>query len=181
MKTDDLRWLETAEPGWRPASLPFLALKDTFVSGDDSGRRLQVRYYHCGGERSLCAKILFGPLSQGPPGHAHGGGMAAILDEAMGGAAWLAGYPVVAAQLNITFVNMLPLGTPALVRAEVTGIEGRKILTRASLTDSAGEVEFSRGTGLFISLDQEQVDRMPREAAEIVAQALARHNRDRTE
>ncbi len=178
MNKDLLQWLETAEPGWRSATLPFLALKDTFVSGDDSGRRLLVRYYQCGDEDTLCAKVLCGPAAQGPPGHAHGGGMAAILDETMGGAAWLAGYPVVAAQLNITFVNMLPIGTPAVAFAEVTGVEGRKVLTRARLTDPEGETEYCRSTGLFIALDRDQTERLPKEAASMVAQALARQRRD---
>ncbi len=178
MKPDNLVWLEKAEPGWEPASLPFLALKDTFISGDSSPRRLQVRYFRCGSSSILCAKVVFGPLAQGPPGHAHGGGMAAILDEAMGGAAWLAGYPVVAAQLNISFASMLPIGTPAVVHAEVTGAEGRKVHTKASLTDVDGTVEFCRGTGLFISLNPDQVARLPHAAADIVAKALDRNSQD---
>ncbi len=173
MKPEYLAWLVQAEPGWEPASLPFLALKDTFVSGDSSARRLLVKYYRCQQEAGLCAKILFGPEAQGPPGHAHGGGMAAILDESMGGVAWLAGYPVVAAQLNVTFGNMLPVETPALVRAEITSVIGRKVYTKATLTDRERDIEYCRSTGLFIALDEKQVASMPHEAAEIVAKALA--------
>ena len=119
MEPDDLKWLETPEPGCAKAELPFLALADTFVSGDPSGHRLNVRYYLRSADGVLRAKVLFGPGTQGPPGHAHGGSMAALLDEAMGGAAWLAGHPVVAAQLNIKFSRMLPLGTRCMVDTEL--------------------------------------------------------------
>ena len=178
MKHDDTSWLETPEPGWEPASLPFLALKDTFVSGDDSDRRLRVRYYRCAADDTVCAKVLSGDQAQGPPGHVHGGGQAAILDEAMGGAAWLAGHPVVAARLEITFMRMLPVGAPAVVRAEVVAVEGRKVRTRGRVTDPDGAVEYSRAEGLFIVLDQDQIDRLPRAAAEIVARARARQQED---
>ncbi|PIV80258.1 PaaI family thioesterase [bacterium CG17_big_fil_post_rev_8_21_14_2_50_64_8] len=174
MNPEDLLWLGRAELGWEPASLPFLALKDTFVSGDDSDRRLMVRYYHCSADDTVWAKILSGERAQGPPGHVHGGGQSALMDEAMGGAAWMAGHPVVAAHLEFTFTNMLPIGEPALIHAEVTSVEGRKVHTRAVLTDRTGEREFSRGKGLFITLEKDQLDRLPKAAAEIVAQAARR-------
>ena len=165
------QWLETAEPGWSPASLPFLALKDTFVSGDQSGLRLRIRYYQREEDGSLRAKVQFGPLAQGPPGHAHGGGMAAILDEAMGGAAWLAGYPVVAAQLSLSFQEMLPLLTPCIVKAQVTGVEGRKVHTRAFLCSIDESRIYCQGTGLFVVLDRAQLERLPAAAAEIIQRA----------
>jgi len=80
----------------------------------------------------------------------------------------------VAAHLEFTFTNMLPIGEPALIHAEVTSVEGRKVHTRAVLTDRTGEREFSRGKGLFITLEKDQLDRLPKAAAEIVAQAARR-------
>ena len=44
-----------------------------------------------------------GPPIEGPPGHAHGGSMAAVLDEAMGAAAWMEGHLVVAVRLATSF------------------------------------------------------------------------------
>lgn len=175
MKPEDLLWLERAEPGWEPAVPPFLALEDNFVSGGDASRRLMVRYYQSP-DGTVWAKILSGDLAQGPPGHVHGGGQAALMDESMGGAAWLSGYPVVAANLDITFTRMLPIGEPALIRAEITSVEGRKVHTRAVLTDPAGEREFSRGKGLFITLEKEHLAKLPRAAADIVAQAARRRS-----
>ncbi|MBU2500611.1 PaaI family thioesterase [bacterium] len=171
MESEHLLWVERPEPGWTPAALPFLALENTFVSGDPSGKRLTIRYFRRDEDDSLRAKVLFGEHAQGPPGHVHGGAMAGIMDEAMGGAAWLAGYPVVAAQLEITFRELLPLAMRAVVKAQVTGVEGRKVHTRAFLTNTAETVIHCQSTGLFIVLDRSQLERMPQEAARIVRNA----------
>ncbi|MGD9548804.1 MAG: PaaI family thioesterase [Candidatus Krumholzibacteriia bacterium] len=171
MESERLLWVETPEPGWAPAALPFLALENTFVSGDPSGKRLSIRYYKREEDGSLRAKVLFGDHAQGPPGHVHGGAMAGIMDEAMGGAAWLAGHPVVAARLEITFKEMLSLASRAVVKAQVTGVEGRKVHTLAFLCDPTETTIFCQATGLFVVLDRPQLERMPREAAQMVRNA----------
>ncbi len=163
-----LKWLETPDPGCTPAALAFLALEDTFVSGDRSEHRLSIRYYRKNDDGTLVGKVFFGPGTQGPPDHAHGGSMAALLDEAMGGAAWLAGHPVVAAQLNIKFITMLPLGTPCLVEAEVVGVEGRKVRTRGVLRDLSGRKTYCEGEALFIILDKSRIGNLSEKARIIV-------------
>jgi acyl-coenzyme A thioesterase PaaI-like protein len=168
MRPEDKNWLESPEVGCVPADLPFLALADTFVSGDSSTNRLSVRYFHQPGNGTLLARVLFGPGTQGPPGHAHGGSMAALCDEAMGGAAWLAGYPVVAAQLNITFRTMLPLGTRCVVEARVEDANGRKIKTTCKLRSEDGTRVFCSGEALFLILDQEKIESLSQNAKVIV-------------
>ena len=168
MDPKDLKWLETGEPDWSPAELAFLALEDTFVSGDLSGHRLSVRYYRRNSDGALVGKVFFGPGTQGPPDHAHGGSMAALLDEAMGGSAWMAGHPVVAAQLNIKFSAMLPLGTPCLVEAEVVRVDGRKVHTRGTLRDLTGEKIYCQGEALFIALDESRIGKLSAKAQVIV-------------
>ncbi len=162
------QWLDTPETGNSPADLPFLALEDTFVSGDRSGHRFRVRYYRDQKDSRLLGKILFGAGAQGPPDHAHGGAMAAILDEAMGGVAWQSGHPVVAASLNITFRKMLPITTPCVVEAEIVSVDGRKISTRGVLRDREGTQIFSEGTALFVVLDESHLQGMSDKADAIV-------------
>ena len=168
MHDQDQTWLEQPHPGSCPADLPFLALADTFVSGDPSNHRLSIRYYQREDDLSLVGKVLFGPGTQGPPDHAHGGSMAALLDEAMGGAAWLAGHPVVAAQLNITFRTMLPLGTRCLVMARVMEANGRKIKTTAELRSADGEQLFCSGEALFLTLDHKKIEQLSEKAKVII-------------
>lgn len=162
------QWLETPDDGMTRADLPFLALKDTFVSGDRTGHRFQVRYYRDQNSDRLLGKILFGPGAQGPPDHVHGGAMAAILDEAMGGVAWLSGHPVVAANLDITFRRMLPLTTPCVVETEIVAVAGRKITTRGELRDRDGVTVFSSGEALYVVLDEKNLADMAGKADAIV-------------
>ncbi|TAN54762.1 MAG: PaaI family thioesterase, partial [Rhodospirillales bacterium] len=108
--------------------------------------------YFTDGSRQLREKVWFGPGTQGPPGHVHGGSMAAVLDEAMGGAAWLAGHMVVAAEITISYKAMLPLETWCIVESRVANVQGRKVRTEAEVMDRNGRV-YSTASGLFITLD----------------------------
>ena len=141
-----------AEPGWVP--LTHFGQGEghlSFVSGDPLGDRLRVRYFQREADGALMAKVWFGPGAQGPPGNAHGGSMAAVLDEAMGMVAWMSGHAVVAASITIDFHNMLPLHTEAVLEAWVDRIDGKKAHTRARLLDEHGR-PFAEGRGLFIAI-----------------------------
>jgi len=168
MCTDHEQWLITADADHTPADLPFLALEDTFVSGDRTGHRFRVRYYRPGQDNRLLGKILFGPGAQGPPDHVHGGAMAAILDEAMGGVAWQSGHPVVAAKLDVSFSKMLPISTACVVEAEIVAVDGRKISTRSVLRAREGSKVFAEGEALFVVLDERHLRGMSGKADVIV-------------
>ncbi len=177
MNTDNEDWLETPENGAIPSDLPFLALADTFVSGDRSGHRFRVRYYKTAADQRLVGKILFGPGAQGPPDHVHGGAMAAILDEAMGGVAWQAGHPVVAANLDVTFRRLLPLTTACVVEAEIVAVDGRKVSTKGVLRDRDGTTVFAEGKALFVALDERHLATMSSKAETIVARLKEQRKR----
>jgi acyl-coenzyme A thioesterase PaaI-like protein len=148
------------EPGWE--DVPFFknpAGPRSFVSGEPEGNRLRTRYYRRVRDGALVGKVWFGPGTEGPPAHAHGGSTAAVLDEAMGGGAWLSGHPVLAAEIRVRFHRMLPLKTVATVEAWVDGVKGRKVQMRARLTGPKGEL-FSDSEGLFIELDAEQMSQI---------------------
>ena len=92
--------------------------------------------------------------------------MAALLDETMGGTAWMNGHQVVAVELNVTFKRMLPVGTRCIIRSQVSGVDGRKVRVEATICDEQGTL-YSSGRGLFITLD-------PSRFADMSAQAAAR-------
>lgn len=142
----------SAPPGWTPIdAFP----QRSFVSGDPDGNRLRVTYYER--ESALLARAWFGPEAEGPPGHAHGGALAAVLDEAMGFAAWLAGHPVVAARLVTDFRRMLPLGTVYTVEPVVGRVEGRKVHISARLVGPDGTV-YARGEAVFVGLTPDALE-----------------------
>lgn len=110
-----------------------------FVSGEPEGDRFRVAYFK-NEEGALVARAWFGPETEGPPGHAHGGAMAAVLDEVLGLAAWAAGYPVVVGNLNIHFKELLPLMTVMQVESEIVKVEGRKVTVKGKIVDAEGQV-----------------------------------------
>jgi acyl-coenzyme A thioesterase PaaI-like protein len=144
------------DAGWQPVQpLRIEGGRGSFVTGDPEGDRLRVAYFrHPQGDR-LVGRAWFGPGAEGPPGHAHGGSTAAVLDEAMGASAWLAGHIVVAVHLEVDFGRMIPLGTDARFEARVVSTDGRKVRTTGRLHDDAGR-DFATATGLFLTLDPDR-------------------------
>ena len=136
---------------WIPIDpFPRIHTARSFVSETLESDRLRVMYFRVGDEPTLRAKVWFGPGTEGPPGIAHGGAVAAALDEAVGGVAWMLGHRVVVARLTVDFRTMVPLGIDAEIEATIAGIDGRKITCRARLTD--GETILAEAEGLCVLL-----------------------------
>jgi acyl-coenzyme A thioesterase PaaI-like protein len=137
---------------------PFPGPPQSFVSGDPVGNRLRVAYFRRERDGMLLVRAWFGRGAEGPPGYAHGGSVAAVLDEAMGAAAWIAGHASIAARISVDFRHLVPLGLDALIEAWVTGTERRKIATRARLMDGDGRV-LAESDALFVKLTDDQIRR----------------------
>lgn len=69
---------------------------------------------------------------QGAPGLAHGGLLTAALDEVLGSLNWLLAGPAVTGRLEVDFRRPVPVGCQLYIDAEVVGVKGRKVFTRAS-------------------------------------------------
>lgn len=138
------------EPGWSHLDLPSsFGEGQNFVSGDPAGMRLRVAYYRREADGVLCGKAWFGQAAEGPPGHAHGGSIAAVLDEAMGLSAWISGYPVVTSSLNVYFKSPIPLGSDSNVEAWVEWCEGSCVQTFARLFCPVQNKVFARSQAKF--------------------------------
>jgi acyl-coenzyme A thioesterase PaaI-like protein len=157
------------EPGWTEVFSPMDAVRSrSFVSGDGAADgRLRIRYFADpdapraeqtlgeGDIGALVARVWFGPGAEGPPGHAHGGAQAAVLDEVLGLAGWLAGHPVVMARLEVDMRRMLPLGTVCTVRTEITEVKGRKVRVAGQLVGDDGAV-YAEAAGTCVAIGVEQ-------------------------
>ena len=142
----------SGEANWQPLVVPALLTNpNSFISGDPEGKRLRLRYFFNPEDDNIIAKTWFGPAAEGPPKHAHGGSIASVLDEAMGMAALYAGHTVVAANISINYIKMVPLESVALAITRVAEVEGKKVHTEAKLTGPNGLV-YATGKGLFIAI-----------------------------
>ena len=112
---------------------------------------MRIAYFRRPETPVLYARAWFGRETQGPPGHVHGGAMAAVLDEAMGGASWMNGHRTVAAKISVSFLEMLKLETETTVEAAIERTDGRKIYLRAKMSDGRGTT-IAEADGLFIVL-----------------------------
>lgn len=117
---------------------------------------------------SIGASFAFDEHKQGAPGVAHGGAISAVLDEAMGAAAYITGRAGVTITMTFNFKAPVPLDMLVKVRAWVERIEGKKTFTACSLTLADGSLAVE-GSGIFYYSEKLAADlaqRFSQEAAE---------------
>jgi hypothetical protein len=91
-------------------------------------------------------EVSFGPAYEGPPGHVHGGLIAAMFDELLGFAQQGPGFT---ATLTVSYLRPTPLNRRLTLRASVERVDGRKRTIRGTC-ELDGEV-LSEADGLFIA------------------------------
>ena len=91
---------------------------------------------------------------QGPPGFAHGGVIAAALDEAMSLLLHGQGTFALTGRLEVELLAPAPVGTFVAVEADVDRVEGRELQVSATATDpERPEQAFARARGTFVEAD----------------------------
>jgi len=94
--------------------------------------------------------VRFGQAYEGPPGHVHGGFIAASFDEVLGYAQSLTGSPGMTGTLTVVYRAPTPLHADLRFEAGVDRVEGRKIFASATLR--AGATLCAEADAIFISL-----------------------------
>lgn len=144
------------ESGWEVFDAPALVGETLrFVSGDQTGNRFRMHYFR-DQDSNLVARVWFGPVTEGPPEHAHGGSIAAVLDEVLGLAAWAAGHPIVVGNLNVSFRQLLPIQTVVQVNTRLISAQGRKIVVHGEVCSLDGAV-YATGEALCIEITPAQM------------------------
>src|ERR1700719_4325559 len=92
----------------------------------------------------------------GPPGHAHGGIIATILDEAMGKVNKLRQVVALTSQITVDYLKPVPLNKPLRVESHEIRVRGRRHVNMAEILNSKDEV-LARGRGLFIAIDPQKM------------------------
>jgi acyl-coenzyme A thioesterase PaaI-like protein len=129
-----------------------------FVCGSENPHSIGLSWW-VDEDGILTSEFSLNEAQQGPPGIAHGGASAAILDEAMGLVVWAAGLRVAAVNIEINYQHPLPLGRPLRLEAHITEREERKVFSAGEIRLEDGSVAVS-GHGIYVVAPQlfEQVE-----------------------
>jgi acyl-coenzyme A thioesterase PaaI-like protein len=122
---------------------------DSIVSGTCNPMGLGAQLWRDGDE--AVTEVSLGRAFEGAPQRAHGGMVAALIDETMG--LILAIHEVLAftVQLDITYRAPTPVGQPLLARARLDRRDGRKLYMSAEVTHD--DVVVATATSIFVAVD----------------------------
>ena len=136
-----------------------------FVCGPDNPHGIGLTLW-VDDDGVMTSEFTLGDAQQGPPGHAHGGASAAILDEAMGLVVWAAGLKVAAVNIEINYHKPVPLHQSLMLEARVTEHDGRKAFSTGEIRLPDGTVAVS-GRGIYVSAPKlfKKVNPFPNEAS----------------
>lgn len=125
------------------------------VCGPRNAAGIGMRMWAEGG-RALAA-VRLDERQQGAPGHAHGGAIAAALDDLFGGLAMLHGELPVTASLTIDYRAPVLLGRDLDLVARLDDRDGRKLHVSGTVHD--GDVLVAEGRALMIAVDRSHWER----------------------
>ncbi len=123
---------------------------DSIVTGAANPMGIAAQLWRDGD--ATCMQVTLDKAFEGAPGRAHGGVVAAILDEVMGSVNALHGALGYTAQLDITYHAPTPVGEPILARAWLERHDDRKRYVEATLF--ADDLLVASAKGLFITIER---------------------------
>jgi len=138
---------------------PFAGARQAFTGSADPQRIIPVRYFRRPSDQRLVALVRFTERVEGAPGQAHGGAILTVFDEALGAAAWVAGYPVFTVRLASEFRKSVPIPSELLVETELYKTRSRLVWVRGELLDKDG-TRFASADGQFFKLDERTTRRL---------------------
>lgn len=132
-----------------------------FGCGPANSSGLQLKFALSEDGKSYICEFSLASCFVGPPGHAHGGIIATILDEAMSKANKLKANKLktrvaLTRRIEVEYLRPVPLRQPLVVRGRVSRIRGRVLYSSAELRNAAGDV-LARGRGTFLAVDAEKM------------------------
>jgi uncharacterized protein (TIGR00369 family) len=107
------------------------------------------------GKRFVC-RFRLPRRYTGPPGHAHGGIIATILDEAMGKVNKIHNVVALTSEISVRYLKPVPLNQLLRVESYELSVRGRRHTNAAEILNQRGEV-LARGQGTFIAIDPQKV------------------------
>jgi uncharacterized protein (TIGR00369 family) len=125
-----------------------------FGCGSQNPIGLHLKFVLSPEGKSYVCEFEIGSNFGGPPGHAHGGIIATILDEAMGKANKLEGKIAVTSRMEVDYLRPVPLDQPLVVEGSILRTDGRALYNVGELRNAKG-VLLARSRGKFVIIDPE--------------------------
>jgi acyl-coenzyme A thioesterase PaaI-like protein len=130
---------------------PGTQFHECFGCGPNHEIGLRVRCFRADGE--VLSPIIIPVRFEGPPGAAHGGIVAAYLDEVLAGAAANhSGRVHVTGELTVRYVKPTPVERPLLGRGRARRGAGKYLDLEGTLEDLETREVVARATGRFFPL-----------------------------
>jgi acyl-coenzyme A thioesterase PaaI-like protein len=137
-------------PGALPPHYP-----TCFGCGPESEYGLHLVARKAGDE--IHATYTFSHRHSGAPGIAHGGTVAALVDDVCGFLLFVVQQPAVTRKLEVEYLKPVLVGVPYDLVAKVESFEGRKLFVSCEGRAPDGVLTF-RGGGLFLVVDVSHFD-----------------------
>jgi len=137
---------------------PYLRLQKNycFACGKNNREGMRLKFNYDEERDCFVCRFRLSKRYTGPPGHAHGGIIATILDEAMGKVNKLRHVVALTSQITVDYLRPVPLNKPLRVESSEVRVRGRQHVNMAEILNPKGEV-LARGRGLFIAIDAQKM------------------------
>ena len=123
-----------------------------FACGPDNREGMQLKFHYDRRKKRFVCRFRLGRRYTGPPGHAHGGVIATILDEAMGKVNKLREVIAMTRSMEIEYLKPVPLRRPLRVESWELRVSGRRHINTAEILNGRGQV-LARGKATFLAID----------------------------
>ena len=123
-----------------------------FACGKNNPEGMRLRFSYDEERDCFLCRFRLTKRYTGPPGHAHGGIIATILDEAMGKVNKLRHVVALTSSITVDYLKPVPLNQPLRVESREVSVHGRYHTNEAEILNQKGEV-LARSKGRFIAID----------------------------
>src|SRR5512142_1258845 len=123
-----------------------------FGCGQDNAEGMRLKFVYDEATKCFISRFKLSKRYVGPPGHAHGGVIATILDEALGKVNKLRHVIALTKELQVEYLKPVPLGQTLVAEGRERSVRGRVHINVGEIRNQNGDV-LARGRGKFIAID----------------------------
>lgn len=144
-----------ADGGWQPGQMLPAHMPRCFGCGHDNAHGIGIRVRVAQDPDAVTCEHVFDHRHQGAPGVAHGGAVAAALDDLFGFVLVRVLTPAVTRDLSLTYRLPVRLRVPTRLDAWLDRRDGRDLHMQATVTQD--DVVVATAAAMFVEVDMEHL------------------------